>query len=124
MKTKILLLITAFLAIGLSACQKQETPQTPESVAVITQPQATGEAATAGTRAVTIAATSAWTAASNSQWLTVTPDSGEKGMQEVVLKFTENTSGSARTGVVTFTSGTYSETFTLVQNGVAETPAE
>jgi hypothetical protein len=45
-------------------------------------------------------------------------------MQEVILSFQENTSTEARTGVVTFTSGTYSETFTLVQNGAAATPAE
>jgi hypothetical protein len=108
----------------ISACQKQEAPETPESVAVITQPQPKGESAEAGKRAVTIAATAAWTATSNSAWLTVSPASGEKGMQEVILSFQENTSTEARTGVVTFTSGTYSETFTLVQNGAAATPAE
>ncbi len=124
MKAKILMLITALLMIGFSACQKQEAPETPESVAVITQPQPKGESAEAGKRAVTIAATAAWTATSNSAWLTVSPASGEKGMQEVILSFQENTSTEARTGVVTFTSGTYSETFTLVQNGAAATPAE
>jgi hypothetical protein len=36
-------------------------------------------------------------------------------MQEVILSFEENP-GEERTGVVTFTAGTYSETFTLVQN--------
>lgn len=117
MKAKILMLVTAFLVLGFSACQKQETPTTPESVAVITQPQPAGESAEAGKRAVTIAATAAWTATSNSAWLTVSPASGEKGMQEVILSFQENTSTEARTAVVTFTSGTYSETFTLVQNG-------
>lgn len=117
MKAKILMLVTAFLVLGFSACQKQETPTTPESVAVITQPQPKGESAEAGKRAVTIAATAAWTATSNSAWLTVSPASGEKGMQEVILSFQENTSTEARTAVVTFTSGTYSETFTLVQNG-------
>lgn len=123
MKPKILLRITAFLAIGFSACQKQETTTTPESVAVITQPQPKGESAAAGTRAVTIAATSAWTASSNSTWLTVSPASGERGMQEVILTFQENILSEERTGVVTFTAGTYSETFTLVQNG-APNPGE
>ncbi len=119
MKRKILLLISAFLVLGLGACQKQETPKTPESVAVITQPQPKGEPATSGTRAVTIAATSAWTATSDCAWIVVTPASGEKGMQEVKLQYAENTTGEARTGVVTFKAGTYSETFTLVQNGAA-----
>ena len=117
MKTKVLLLIVALLTIGVVSCQKQETAQSPESVAVITQPQQKGEPATAGERPVTIAATSDWTAVSDSEgWLTVTPASGVKGMQEVVLSFTENTTGAVRSGKVTFTSGPYSETFTLVQN--------
>lgn len=116
MKSKILLLIVAILTIGIVSCQKQETEQSPESVAVITKPDAKGEPATAGTRAVTIAATTKWAASSDVEWITVTPASGEKGMQEVILSFTANTTGEARVGKVTFTAGTYSESFTLTQN--------
>lgn len=116
MKSKILLPIIASAAILFSACQKQETNQTPDSVAIITQPQAKGEVATAGTRAITIAATADWTAVSEADWITVAPDSGDTGVQEVILSFSENTSGAERTGKVTFRSGNYTETFTLVQN--------
>ena len=116
MKTKIMLLVVALLTISVVSCQKQETSQSPESVAVITKPQAAGEGAEEGARPVTIAATSNWSAVSDCDWLTVSPASGEKGMQEVILSFSANTTGAPRTGKVTFTSGKYSETFTLVQN--------
>lgn len=116
MKLKHLLPLIAFAVIAAISCQKQENPQSPESVAVITQPDAKGEAAQAGTRAVTIAATVDWSAVSDVDWITVNPSSGPKGMQEVILSFTENTTGAKRTGSVTFTAGTYSETYLLTQN--------
>lgn len=115
MKHKLVLMVAALFAICVSSCQKAETQKSPESVAVITQPQPKGEPGTADVRPVTIAATSDWTATSDCTWLTVTPASGGKGMQEVILSFGDNP-GEERTGVVTFTAGTYSETFTLVQN--------
>ena len=99
-----------------ASCQKQEKADAVESVAVMTQPQPKGEAATAGTRAVTIAATSAWNATTSDGWLTVSPSHGEKGIQEVIISFSENTTGEVRSGKVVFTSGSYSESFTLTQN--------
>ena len=116
MKLRHLLLLRVFIAISVVSCQKQETTTSPESVALITKPDSKGEPAQAGTRAVTIAATSNWSAVSNADWITVSPDSGSKGIQEVILTFTENTTGAVRTGAVTFTAGTYSETFNLKQN--------
>jgi hypothetical protein len=116
MKLKHLLLLMAFFALAAVSCQKQEAQPTPESVAIITQPDAKGEPAAAGTRPVTIAATSDWSAVSNDAWITVSPASGPKGMQEVILSFEENTTGAKRTGSVTFTSGKHSETFLLTQN--------
>ena len=116
MRLRVFLSLVALLAIIGVSCQKQETSETPESVALVTKPDSKGEAAAAGTRAVTIAATSDWTAVSNDEWITVNPTSGPKGMQEVILSFQENTTGAKRTGSVTFTAGTYSETFVLTQN--------
>ena len=119
MKSKFLLLIAVLLTISFSACQKQDVDKTPESVAVITQ-AGTAELLMAGTKGVTIAATADWTAVSDSDWLTVSPTSGGKGMQEVTLTFTENTTGAQRKGTITFTSGSYSEQFTLVQSNLTE----
>lgn len=104
----------AIAAVAFTSCQKERTTQTPESVTVITQPISGGEEAAAGTRAVTIAATCDWKAVSNHSWITVSPDSGKVGVQEVILTYEAN-DGELRTGSVTFTAGTYSETFKLTQ---------
>ena len=116
MKLRLFLALMAVLAITFVSCQKQETSTSPESVALITKPDAKGETAEAGARPVTIAATSNWSAVSDVDWITVSPASGPKGLQEVILTYTENTTGAKRVGSVTFTSGTYSETFKLTQN--------
>jgi hypothetical protein len=88
MKQKIVLLIIALMSVAfLSSCQKQDVKTSPESVAVITKPQPAGETSAEGIRPVTIAATCSWSAVSDSDWLTVSPASGEKGMQEVILSF-------------------------------------
>ena len=112
---KIILLITAVFALTAASCQKWETPSTPDSVSILTQAVAGGESQLGGTKAVTIAATSDWTAVSDKGWLYVTPSSGSKGIQEVVIHFNENTTSQSRTGKITFTCGGYSETFTLTQ---------
>lgn len=75
-----------------------------------------GESGKGGIRAVTIAATSDWTAVSDKGWLYATPSSGTKGIKEVVIHFNPNTTGTKRTGTITFTCGKHSETFTLTQN--------
>ena len=120
MKSKILILIATLFAICFSSCQKQEESQTPESVAVITVPDSKPELVMTGTRAVTIMATSNWTAVSNASWLTVSPSEGGVGMNEVILHFTENTTGAERKGTVTFTAGNYSEPSVLTQSILTE----
>ena len=112
----ILLILSATLTLTFGSCQKWETHSTPESVSILTEPAEVGEQAAEGTRAVTIAATSSWSAVSNDSWLYVTPSSGKKGIQEVKIHFNRNKTGKSRKGSVTFTCGDYSETFTLTQN--------
>lgn len=114
MRKTILILAAAFSLIAVS-CQKWETPSTPDSVSILTMAETGGEAQQGGTKAVTIAATSDWTAISDKGWLYVTPSSGSKGIKEVVIHFNENTTGQSRTGKITFTCGDYSEVYTLVQ---------
>lgn len=116
MKHNLTLLIIALITICLGSCQKWEKPSTPESVSILTEPQTNGESNKGGVRAVTIAATSQWTAVSDAGWLWVTPSSGGKGVQEVTINFTKNSTGQTRKGTVTFTSGDHSETFTLTQS--------
>ena len=115
MRYTILTAIAVF-SLCLGSCQKWEKPSTPESVSILTEPQVNGEYAKGGVRAVTIAATSKWTAVSDAGWLWVTPSSGDKGIQEVTINFMKNSTGQTRKGTVTFTSGDHSETFTLTQS--------
>ena len=114
MRKTTLILAAAFSLIAVS-CQKWETPSTPDSVSILTEAVTGGESQSGGSKSVTIAATSDWTAVSDKGWLYVTPSSGSKGIQEVVIHFSENTTGQSRTGKITFTCGDYSEVFTLVQ---------
>jgi len=116
MKKVLMLLATVILAASLPSCQKVVTHETPDSVALYTHPGSIPEAYTAGTRAVTITATCAWTAASEADWITVSPTSGERGIHEVILTYTENTSGNSRSGGVKFSVASgYSETYVLTQ---------
>ena len=107
--------IASVMLLAASACQKQVPQTVPESVTIITEPLAAGESAAGGERPIPIAASSDWTSVSNQGWIYVTPSSGGKGIQEVTIHFDPNTTGKRRQVCITFTSGTYSETYTLTQ---------
>ena len=55
-----------------------------------------------------------WTAAGD-EWITVEPAGGSRGVFAVRLSFGANGTGSPRTGTVTFTAGSYKETYTFTQ---------
>ena len=122
MKKRIFLLtVAATLLAALTGCQNDkylhmEDYDTPESVFVWTQPGANPVSSSAGVQAVTIYATSDWTAVSEASWITLDRNSGAKGPNEVILSYDANGTGSTRIGIVKFTAGSYSETFTLTQN--------
>lgn len=115
---KAILIAGAALAIVCccSSCQKEKKPQTPQSVALATQPGDKPVAAASGEKYVTIYATSDWTAESLADWITVEPAAGGKGIQEVTLVYQANTSGAVRKGGVRFSSAANSETFILTQD--------
>ena len=115
MKLYRLLAIVSVMLLAVNSCQKQVPQTVPECVTIITEPLASGESPEGGLRPITIAASSDWTAVSNQGWIYVTPSSGGKGIQEVTIHFDPNTSGKRREGSITFTSGTYSESYTLTQ---------
>lgn len=115
---KVLMTIAAVLITVAVApsCQKEYKPSTPDSVALYTHP-GNPVSFKAGTKAVTITATTDWTASSSVNWITVSPSSGSRGINEVVLSYTENTGSAQRSGSVVFTSkGGYSESYELKQN--------
>lgn len=116
MKKILLLILGAIAVLGVvCGCQKVKTSQTPLSVSVRTK-SGSPVASIAGQKAVTIDATASWTATPESDWISVSPDRGEKGVNEVILTYTANATGAQRVGTVRFTSGSHSETFTLKQD--------
>ena len=117
MKKVLMSIAVALLAVTLApSCQKVEKPTRPDSVALYTHPGAP-VSYQAGTKGVTISATCDWTAASEASWVTVSPQSGEVGIHEVVLTYSENTGSTARSANVVFTAkGGQSETYVLTQN--------
>lgn len=70
------------------------------------------------TKNMTVKATAAWTAASNVDWITVSPASGEGSdkSQALTLTVAQNT-GEERTGKVTFTMGDKTAVVTVTQQG-------
>jgi len=97
----------------LSGCQKQRLAATPQSVYVWTKPVI--QTAAEGTRCITIFATGDWTASSDADWVVPYPTSGERGSKEIFLEYSANTSESQRTAAITFTCGSYSESYILTQ---------
>ena len=118
MKKFLMLLAIASMAIGAISCQKEVQHETPASIALYTHPDKP-VAASAGTRGVTVSATvDGWTVSSQADWITVSLAPGmeyTKGVREVILSYTENTTGSQRSGDVVFSVGSYNETYTLTQ---------
>ena len=71
---------------------------------------------------VLFAATAGWTASSNCDWLTATPDSGQSGDALVTVRATANTGRQARMGSVRFTCGDDKRTLHVTQNGDKTNP--
>lgn len=112
MKKQFLILLALACMTFAGGC-KDDDPEPAGSVYLYST-AATVDAA-AGTRSVTIFTTASWQAAGG-DWITVEPLSGgEKGIYPVHLTYGANDTGQPRTASVVFTSGTYSETFTLTQ---------
>ena len=61
-----------------------------------------------------------WQASSDSSWLSINPTSGTTGAKPTI-SMPANT-GPTRTGIITFTAGSATATFTVVQNGGATAP--
>lgn len=122
MKRFLMLFAGAVLVLGAISCQKEIKHETPASVALYTHP-GKPETVFAGTRAVTVSATvDGWTATSMVDWIHVELAPGmsyTKGVREVILSFTENTTGAVRSGDVVFSVGSQSETYTLTQEAAA-----
>ena len=59
----------------------------------------------------------AWTATTALDWLSITPESGEAGEQEVTIKILKNISGATRQGQFAFKAGSETIYYTITQAG-------
>lgn len=59
----------------------------------------------------------AWTATTALDWLSITPESGEAGEQEVTIKVLKNISGATRQGQFAFKAGSETIYYTITQAG-------
>lgn len=85
-------------------------------------PTTAGVQSVSGSVTVTItgagASTGGWNATTNSDWITISPTSGENG--EAVVSYSENDGTVARTGVVTFTNEVFGDkTLTITQEAAS-----
>ena len=116
MKKSLLLILGVAAMLLVVSCQKTRTSTPVQSVSVRTDVSTIVYPASGDTDALTLDATADWTAVSQSEWLTVSPESGSRGVCEVIVTIAAN-SGEPRTGYLMFTSGKHVEKIEINQAG-------
>ncbi|KAA6329831.1 Beta-glucanase [termite gut metagenome] len=71
--------------------------------------------ATGETRNIKVTSNAEWFLSSNQKWFSVTPTSGYAGETSLKLTAEANRSGEARTAILTFSSGSYVQTYSIKQ---------
>ena len=69
-----------------------------------------------GVLSIAINSTVAWTAKASESWVTLSPTSGEAGDATIKASVLKNDTNDSRTATVTFTAGTKTATYTIVQS--------
>lgn len=116
MKKSLLLILGVAAMLLVVSCQKTRTSTPVQSVSVRTDVSKIVYSASGDTDALTLDATADWTAVSQSEWLTVSPERGSRGVCEVIVTIAAN-SGEPRTGYLMFTSGKHVEKIEINQAG-------
>jgi len=104
----------------LFACSDKENPEDnlpkPEVEVKWSFNPATLELASKGeTKSVIVTANGDWTVTSSQSWCSMEPGSGHNGQTSLRITVTANPNASSRTAALTFTSGKYSQNFTVSQ---------
>lgn len=112
MKKFVLLAVTALVGLAVFSCKEKEIePEDALSIA--------GTTITVGKEAaspaVTFTANKAWTAESDSQWITPDKTSGEAGTVTLKISVAENDTWAERSGKVTVAVGALKTVFTIAQ---------
>ena len=94
---RILLIVSVLVAACAVSCQKETNVE-------------------GGVLSIAINSTVAWTAKASESWVTLSPTSGEAGDATIKASVLKNDTNDSRTATVTFTAGTKTATYTIVQS--------
>lgn len=109
---RILLIVSVLVA----ACAVSCTKETKVEDAVTIKSNEEIVPVEGGVLSIAINSTVAWTAKASESWVTLSPTSGEAGDATVKASVLKNDSNDSRTATVTFTAGTKTATYTIVQS--------
>ena len=109
---RILLIVSVLVA----ACAVSCTKETKVEDAVTIKSNEEIVPVEGGVLSIAINSTVAWTAKASESWVTLSPTSGEAGDATIKASVLKNDSNDSRTATVTFTAGTKTATYTIVQS--------
>ena len=107
------LLALSLLAFSCSGGGDLISPETPQEITI--SDSEINSVVIGSTFAITLEAPGSWAASKNQPWVSVTPNSGQKGTYNVQIKINTNDEGKTRTAKVRFTSAEQSKTLSIKQ---------
>ena len=109
---RILLIVSVLVAACAVSCTKETKVE--DAVTIKTDEQVVP--VEGGVLSIAINSTVPWTAKASESWVTLSPSSGQAGDATVKASVLKNDSNDSRTATVTFTAGTKTATYTILQS--------
>ena len=109
---RILLIVSVLVAACAVSCKKETKVE--DAVTIKTDEQVVP--VEGGVLSIAINSTVPWTAKASESWVTLSPTSGEAGDATVKASVLKNDTNDSRTATVTFTAGTKTATYSIVQD--------
>ena len=109
---RILLIVSVLVAACAVSCKKETKVE--DAVTIKTDEQVVP--VEGGVLSIAINSTVAWTAKASESWVTLSPSSGQAGDATVKASVLKNDTNDSRTATVTFTAGTKTATYSIVQD--------
>ena len=109
---RILLIVSVLVAACAVSCQKETKVE--DAVTIKSNEEIVP--VEGGVLSIAINSTVAWTAKASESWVTLSPTSGEAGDATIKASVLKNDSNDSRTATVTFTAGTKTATYTILQS--------
>lgn len=109
---RILLIVSVLVAACAVSCQKETKVE--DAVTIKSNEEIVP--VEGGVISIAINSTVAWTAKASESWVTLSPTSGEAGDATIKASVLKNDTNDSRTATVTFTAGTKTATYTILQS--------